>query len=226
MPRQPIPAPLVEQGHDLPFQQLVDGVGLDPILVVELLLVILLAMTDGPACLGRIALVPPAIQNAQVQSSVCRGLHAAGAAGLVRPARRVEPDIDPLDQVTRDAHVIVLDEHDSIPEFRPACIVDDLADQLLSGIVPGMGLAGKDHLHRPFPIPNDPGQPVHITEQERGPLVGSKPPCKADGQRFRVEHLIRQADLRRAGSSHRQLAAQPAPGIGHETLPAPLVRAP
>src|SRR6266581_7992712 len=46
---------------------------------------------DRPPELGPVRLVPPAIEDADVQHPVRAGLHAAGAAGLEKAFRIVEP---------------------------------------------------------------------------------------------------------------------------------------
>ncbi len=80
-------------------------------------------------------LIPPAVEGAQVQHAVGGSFHAAGAAGLIRPQRRVQPHVDALHQVARDRHVVIFEEDDAPPELRIAADVRDLLDQFLARIV-------------------------------------------------------------------------------------------
>ena len=68
-------------------QQIVERQPLDRVLVVVIL--VLLTRTDDPAVGAVEAFAPPAVQHRQIDAAVDRRLHAAGAGGLERPARRV-----------------------------------------------------------------------------------------------------------------------------------------
>ena len=65
---------------------------------------------DGEAVQAVVGLGPPAVEDRQVQAAVEHHLLAAGAAGLERPPRVVQPDVDALHQVPADVDVVVLDE--------------------------------------------------------------------------------------------------------------------
>ena len=103
-------AAVVEQRDDLLLQQVVQRLALD--LVLEVRVGVALAAADRPAQVGLIALDPPAVQDRAVQHAVGGRLHAAGAGGLMRPARRVEPHVHALHQVAGDVDVVVLEEDD------------------------------------------------------------------------------------------------------------------
>ena len=108
-----------------------------------------LATADGPAVVAVVALVPPAVEDAEVEDAVLRGLHAAGAGRLQRPPRGVEPDVDALHQEAGDVHVVVLEEEDAAGGTRgDRRALEDLLDELLAGLVGRMGLAGEDDLDR------------------------------------------------------------------------------
>ena len=86
-------------------------------------------------------LVPPAVQRAQVQRAVGRRFHAAGSARLHGPPGRVQPHIHALNEVTGDAHIVVLQEDQPPAKLLAARQRDDLPDQFLAGVVTGVRLS-------------------------------------------------------------------------------------
>lgn len=83
-----------------------------------------------------------------MQRAVEHGFLTRRAIRLVGAARRVEPHVHAGVQGTRDADVVVLDEHQACAQVRVGAEVDELADQVLAEVVPGMGLAGEhEELH-------------------------------------------------------------------------------
>src|SRR5271157_4478614 len=103
---------------------------------------VFLAAADGPADLRRVGLVPPTVEDREVQAAVGEQFHAAGPAGLVGPAGRVEPYVAALDEIAGHGDVVILKENDMAPNFGIANKVNHLADQVLAGVVMGVGLAG------------------------------------------------------------------------------------
>ena len=108
----------------------------------------LLAVAQRPADLGRVGLGPPAVQLREVEAAVDQHLHAARAAGLPGPPRRVDPDVHPLHQVLGQEHVVVAEEDDMRRDLGPPDEVGPSLDQGLPGLVGRVGLAGEDQLHR------------------------------------------------------------------------------
>ena len=68
------PRPLVVGGHDLLLEQAIQVLRVAPIL--RGLVGVRLAVADGPAVVAVVALVPPAIEDADVQDAVLGRLHA------------------------------------------------------------------------------------------------------------------------------------------------------
>ena len=139
---------IVEQRYDLPFQQVVERDALQLILVVRI--VVDAAVADRPADPGPVRLVPPAIERADVQRAVGDRLHAAGAARLHRPARRVQPDVDPLDHPARHADIVLLQDDDPAADLVAPAKARPGAKQLLAAVVGRVGLAAEDELNRPL----------------------------------------------------------------------------
>ena len=139
---------------------------------------------------GKVRFIPPAIQGAQIEDSIGERLHAAGAAGFIGPQRRIQPDIDSLNEIAGDAHVIIFQENQPAPELRLTGEADDLPDQFLAGIIVGMRLSGKNDLYGPIRIVQDLGKPVFVSQKQRCPLIGCKAARKSDGQRFRIKNIF------------------------------------
>ena len=173
-----------------------------------------------------IGLIPPAVEDAQVDGAVGERLHAAGAAGFVRPQRRVEPDVHALNQVARDAYVVIFQEHHAPAELRFAHERDDLLDERLAGVVERMRFARKNDLHRPFGIVQNSGQPRFVPEEQRGALIGRETAREAYGEGIRIEGIFDGFQFRLGCASSLQLRVQPFAREGDKPLPPPLVRVP
>src|SRR5690606_6769436 len=106
-------------------------------------------------------------------------------------------------------HVVVLDEEDAAAQGLALGQLKEVLDQLLSGLVGGVGLAGEQYLDRPPGVADEPAEPVEVGEQQPGLLVGREAPREADGQNFGVEHSLDRAELVRREAVARQLIAQP-----------------
>ena len=90
-----------------------------------------------------------------------------------------------------DPHVVVLEDEDAAAELRRAAAGEDRLDHLLAGPVGRVGLAGEDELDRPVGVVDEAGEPVHVGEEERGPLVGGEAAGEADRQDLRIERPAR-----------------------------------
>ena len=77
-------------------------------------------------------------------------------------------------------HVVVTQKDDVILDVRPANEVAPALDQLFSGFVLWMRLAGQDQLHGALPIGQDADEPVGIAQQQIRPLVGREAAGKAE----------------------------------------------
>ena len=215
---------VVEDWNHLGFEQVVESVRLHLILVVDVF--VLLTPADGPARVQLTRLGPPAVLNADVERPVEGGLHARGAAGLLGTAGVVKPDIAALDQKAGDVHIVVLEEEDAAGKRLLAGQVNDLADQLLAGIVVRMGLAGEEDLYRPVAVGEEGGQTLEVAEDQATALVGGKTPRKTDGQRLGVQGLQGESDLGGRNSLAAELIAQVKAGVLDQTAAPGLVGLP
>ena len=64
-----------------------------------------------------------------------RRLHAAGAAGLLRAARGVEPDVDAAHDPPRHADVVVFEEDEAVLHVLALAELDQILDELLALVV-------------------------------------------------------------------------------------------
>ena len=132
----------------------------------------------------------------------------------------------PVDEEAGDPHVVVLEDEHPAAELGRARPGEDVLDHPLAGPVGRMGLAGEHDLDRPLLVPQQPGQPVHVAEQQAGPLVGREPAGEADRQDVRVERRLELLEDRRRLAVAGELVAQPAPGEDRQLELLALVGAP
>ena len=130
--------------------------------VLVFVVVVFLAIADGPAAIFPVTFAPPPVQHADVQHAVQGRLHARGAAGLHGPTGGIEPDIGALDQIAGDVHVVVLDKQEPVTQVGAPPEIHQAADDPLAFVVLGMGLAGKNELHRMVFRIDEGFQPVRI----------------------------------------------------------------
>src|SRR5207248_7076646 len=128
----------------------------------------------------------------------------ARPARLLRPPRRVEPDVDALDETARKPHVVVLEEREPAGESRVARELPDLADQPLAALVGRMRLAGEDDANRSLLRPHELREPFGVGEQQPGALVRREPPREADRQH--VIGVVEPLTPRARGRNVEQLA--------------------
>ena len=142
-------AALVEARRELVLDQVEDRarlarvarVGVEPGLV---------GRRDRPAVGRVVALVPPAVEDREVEHAVQRRLHAARAAGLERAQRRVEPDVDAGHEHARERHVVVGQHDHAVAHVVARRERAELLDQALALAVVRVRLAGHEQLHRPL----------------------------------------------------------------------------
>ena len=123
---------------------MVDGVG---IVAILLFVIVKLGTANGPAVGTVVAFGPPTVHDAEVGNAVERCFHAAGAAGLTRPAGGVEPYVHPLLEVTRQVHVIIFDKGHPTTQLVVFCQIIDVLNQHLARLIGRVCLPSKDNLH-------------------------------------------------------------------------------
>ncbi len=214
---QPVPAPLVEAGRDPVLQQVVQRRRLQlvaPVVVGGGAV----RRGYGPAEVGLVPLVPPAVPHRQVEAAVERRLHPAGAARLQRPQRVVQPHVAAGVELLRHRHAVVGQEDDAVPHPGVVGEPDQLLDQPLAAVVRGVRLARDDDLHRPLRMEQQLHQPVPVAQHQREPLVRGDAAGEADGQHVRVEDVVDPAELGRAGAALPPGGVQPRPHLQHQLL--------
>src|SRR6185437_5215513 len=151
---------------------------------------------DSPPVGSVITFNPPSIEDAEVQHAVQGGFHAAGAAGLHRKARSVQPNVDALDEILRHMHFIIFNESDAAAQFVIMAEVQHLMNEVSTRLIGWMGLAGEDELDRPPAVLEESLQPFQVSEEQGGPLIRREPSGESNGQRFGVQECAACEDLR------------------------------
>ena len=200
--RHAVATAVVEVAHDLVLEDGEQAAGLAQVAPFEVRVVV--GRVDRPPVGAVVALVPPAVEDAHVEGAVQGGLHPARAAGLERPARRVQPHVAAAVHRPGDRDVVVGEEHEPVSHVGGASELLDALDQLLAGRVCRVGLAGEDELHGTLAVVQQGAEAIGVGEQQRRPLVGGEAAGEADRQHGRIEDVLTQA---LAGETHEVVAA-------------------
>ena len=152
---------------------------------------------DRPAVVAVVPLVPPAVEDREVQAAVERGLHARRAARLVGTQRVVQPDVAAGVERLGHRDVVVGQEHDAVPDLGVVGEAHHLLDQLLAALVGRVRLAGDDQLHRALGVQQEPLEPLGVAQHQRQPLVRRDAAREADGEHVRVERGVDPLELGR-----------------------------
>ena len=177
----------VVQRHDGLLEQRVQSLGLE--VVATILVVHTFGRRNCPTVFAVGHLVPPPVEDRQVESAVERRLHPRRSARLHGTYRIVEPHVAACVDVSRHRDVVIGEEDDAVAQFGILGELHDLLDERLAAVVGRMRLTRDDELHRPFRIGEDPAHPVWVTQHQRQSLVGGRPSREADGQRVGVEKI-------------------------------------
>ena len=150
----------------------------------------LFAVADGPTHIISIGLGPPAIQLRQVKTAVRQYLHSTRTTRLPRAARVVDPNVNTMDQLLSEQHVIVAQKDHMRPHFGAAADeVGPLTNHGLAGLICRMRLTRDEKLYRTILISEDAHQSLRIVKQQVWPFIGCEPPRETQSQRPRIENL-------------------------------------
>ena len=150
-------------------------------------------------------------------------LLAGCSGGLERPCRVVHPDIHALDEPLGDRDVIARDEDNLSEETLILGNLDDPLDEILTGLVGRVSLAGEEELYRTLRIVHDLVEPVKVGEQQGSTLVGCETAGESDCQDIITQSLVDGHDLsRRVVVAERRIGddrLDPLDEFGFESLP-------
>src|SRR5262249_10896679 len=173
---------------------------------------------NGKAVCAVETLAPPTIENAQVQAPMTARLHAAGAGGLERAPRIIEPNVAAGHHLARDVHVIIFEEDQVALEIAVFAEVNNVLNIALSVVIAGMSFAGKDELNRAVLVAGQFDDVFELLEDQGRALIRGEAAGKANGQSVRIEQLVKgdkvslgqplALDEKTASSELDQLAAQ------------------
>jgi|GEM_PF-5471837 len=145
---QSVSISIVEGRDDALLESLVEIIGIasigDPIFGVTG------PLTDCETVGPIVGFGPPSIQDAAVETTIEYGLLTASSGGLQWAPRIVQPNVDPLNQVSTNIDVIVFDEGHFSSESRVMTQVGNLLDEPLARLIFGMRFTCENQLHWPF----------------------------------------------------------------------------
>jgi hypothetical protein len=144
-----------------------------------------------PPHFRRVGFRPPAVQFREIDASIDEHFHAARAASLPGPARRVDPDVHSLHQALGQKHVVVAEEDHMGARLGPPDEMRSIPGSGLARLVLRMRLAGDDELHRALRIAQQTKQPLRVVQQQVRPLVGREAARKAQRQRVGIKQMLR-----------------------------------
>ncbi len=206
---------VVEAGRDLALDEVVQGGGLEVVALVGVVLETV-GRRDRPAELRLVPLVPPAVEDRQVEPAVQRRLHAGGAARLVGPQRVVQPHVAAGVERLGERDVVVGQEDDAVAHVLGVGEAHQLLDEPLAAVVGRVGLARHHQLHRALRVQQERLEPLGVAQHQRQPLVRRHPPREADRQHVGVERVVDPAQLGRRRAALLPGPAQPAAGVVDE----------
>ncbi len=137
---------------------------------------------QGPSGTLLVALDPPAVEHGELHHAVHHALLARRARSLQRTGRGVHPDVDALNHLAGQVHVVVLQEEYLAHELRHGRYLHNALDEILTGLVVRVSLAGEDELHGALFVVHDLRQTVEVREEQVGALVGGEAAGEADGE--------------------------------------------
>ena len=172
---------------DLSLQHVIDRSRVELILILLVLVSTLVGQCPTGAL--NVTLIPPTIEDREVQYTVHLSLLTRCTGSLQRTCRCVQPNINTRDQAASQTHIVVLEEDDLTQELRTARDLDDVLDQALTTAIGRVCLTCKYELDREFLVVNDLGQTVEVCEQQVRTLVSSEAAAETDQQGVRVDLL-------------------------------------
>ena len=199
---------------DLVLKDIVNGRGIQ--VVLEALVVVGTLLRQSPAGARLVALDPPPVENGEMHHAVHRSLLTGSSGSLLGTRRVVEPHIHALDHTLCKRDVIAGHEDDLADEAVLLGDLDDLLDEVLAGLVGGMGLSGEDELYRTVGVVDDGVEPVQVGEEQGRALIGREATGEADRQHVVAERLLDGHDLAgRIVHRHHRVGQAPL-DIGHK----------
>ena len=149
------------------------------------------AVPDREAVRTVVRFRPPSVENREVQRPVEHRLLTARTRRLLRTTRIVQPDVDPLNKVSRYVNIVVFQENDAAREFRIPLNANDSTDHVLADIVRWVRFTGENELNRSIRVINELIELLLVLHDEERALVFRKPAREPDRKRVRIENVLR-----------------------------------
>ena len=110
---------------------------------------------DGPTVLAVVPLVPPPVEDREVEPAVERRLHARRPTRLERAQRVVQPNVAARVEGLRHLDVVVGQEDDAVTNLGVVGELHHLLDEPLAQVVGRVRLASDDQLHGTLLVQQD-----------------------------------------------------------------------
>src|SRR5579884_671262 len=107
---------------------------------------------NGPSVCAVVPFLPPAVQHAEIRHAIEGRLLPAGSARFHWRPRRVQPDVDTLDEKLRHVHVVVLEKRDMPAQAVIAAKAVDLMNEVPARLIRGVCLPRENDLNGPPPV--------------------------------------------------------------------------
>ena len=101
---------LVIQWQDVMLQQIIDGFGIQLVLVLFILISTFIGQC--PSGILAVSFIPPTVQHGEIKHTVHQCLLARRTRSFCQPRRGIHPDIHTRDKMARQVHVVILQEYD------------------------------------------------------------------------------------------------------------------
>ena len=183
------------QRNNLGLEHGVDGLSIE--LILERLVLERTLVGKSPTCALLVTLVPPAVEDGEVQGTIHDGLLARSTGSLQWTSWGVHPDVATRNETLGNIHVVVLDKDYLAYELRHTRNLDDATDQTLATAISWVSLACKDELNRTLGVVDNLGQTVEVGEEQVCTLIGSETTCEANGESIGIEGIDSLDDLGR-----------------------------
>src|ERR1051326_858132 len=130
-----------------------------------------------------------------MQATVDRNLLSAGARRFQRTARHVQPDVNGLDQLSRNLLIVVFEKDRALSHGRIVFPLRELLQHELRTFILRMSFAGKNKLHRTLFVIDQTRESRLVRQQKIPTFVGRNASRKTDRQRLWIKHRIRSFDI-------------------------------
>ena len=185
----PIHTAIIKKRHGFFLENIVNRPRFNLVLIRRI--VVFFAVSNLPAQFRLMRFCPPAIEHTEIQRAIGNGFHATGTARFLGSHRRIQPDIDPLHEITRHTHIVILDKNQTAMEILALRKTENFLDKFFPRMVLRVRFARKNNLNRTFLIAQNAREPFEIVKQKRCAFISCKTPGKTNRKRIGSQDFVR-----------------------------------